>query len=563
MEAAEKGGFMRGVFSRKREAVAVVSTVAFLAILVLPVLLATAPAVAANGNVGATEWYLAEGSTTNHAEWLSAGFVYEGKFETFILIQNPNNADTRVDVTYMTPGGPVQGPSNLLVDANSRVTINVAATEGVEDQASVSTFIESLGSGEKPPTPVVVERSMYYTSSNYNMESLIQQYEDLPAPGLWRMAATDSIGITQPSQTWYLAEGSAGQYDNGWFETWILVQNPNDVPANVTLTYMTPTGPVEGPAVILLPNSRQSINMADTPFMWREQGVSTLVESDQPVVAERAMYWGGRTMWPGQEGHREASLCPRMAATCSIGVTEANTEWYLAEGSTGLCVHPALDGQKEGHFETFVLVQNPNDDPANVLLTYMTPGGAVTGPQETLEPRSRRTFNVGETPAVARETSVSTFVISDRPVIAERSMYWSGDNYGFFRMAAHNSIGVTEPRTQWNLAEGAVGLSANGALFGQFNTYILVQNPGTNPANVQLTFMGPEGPVGTHDMLLEPMTRQTVSAAQYIDIQEALVSFSTDVQSDEPVIAERSMYWNGLGYGYWRQAATDSIGSGL
>jgi hypothetical protein len=30
------------------------------------------------------------------------------------------------------------------------------------------------------------------------------------------------------------------------FETWILIQNPNDSPANVNMTYLTPTGLLAG-----------------------------------------------------------------------------------------------------------------------------------------------------------------------------------------------------------------------------------------------------------------------------------------------------------------------------
>ncbi|MBU1672581.1 MAG: right-handed parallel beta-helix repeat-containing protein, partial [Actinobacteria bacterium] len=49
------------------------------------------------------------------------------------------------------------------------------------------------------------------------------------------------------SMDWYLAEGSTG----GDFETWVLVQNPGAVEANISLQYMTPAGAVTGPAATL------------------------------------------------------------------------------------------------------------------------------------------------------------------------------------------------------------------------------------------------------------------------------------------------------------------------
>ncbi|MFH1149034.1 MAG: hypothetical protein V1748_01035 [Actinomycetota bacterium] len=99
-----------------------------------------------------------------------------------------------------------------------------------------------------------------------------------------RQAGHDSIGVSVPDKTWYLAEGCTGP----GFETWVLVQNPNDSEANITLTYMTPDGVVPGPSVVLPAGSRESFYVADTvPDTWE---VSTRVTSSQPVIVERAVY---------------------------------------------------------------------------------------------------------------------------------------------------------------------------------------------------------------------------------------------------------------------------------
>ena len=131
--------------------------------------------------------------------------------------------------------------------------------------------------------------------------------------------------------------------------------------------------------------------------------MSTRVASDKPVIAERAMYW-----------HSSAGVY-RQCAHDSIGVTAAQEEWFLAEGSTG--------AGDDGSFETWVLVQNPGDETAEVDLYYQTPDGEVKGPHITLQPRTRQTRSVGDT--VAGQWSVSTRVASDKPVIAERAMYWN------------------------------------------------------------------------------------------------------------------------------------------
>lgn len=199
---------------------------------------------------------------------------------------------------------------------------------------------------------------------------------------------------------WYLAEGST----MGGMETWILVQNPNPVPATVGLTFMTKNGPVAGPSAVLPPMTRQSwlANNYVTSY-----DVSTEVTSDQPVVAERAMY-GNSRMW----------------AHNSIGVTYTAQEWLLAEGATDL------------GFETFVLIQNPGADPVKLDITFMTNSRQVNGPQDyNLAGHSRVTFLAND---FLTDTDVSTMVVADGPVIVERAVYglsrpwtWGTNSIGY------------------------------------------------------------------------------------------------------------------------------------
>jgi len=140
------------------------------------------------------------------------------------------------------------------------------------------------------------------------------------------------------------------------------------------------------------------------------------VVADNPVIAERAMYW-----------NTPASF--RQAATDSIGVPGPATTWYLAEGSTG--------ANAQGGFESWVLVQNPGDDTAGVDLFYQTPSGEKKGPHLSMKAHTRSTVNIADT--VPNEFSVSTRVVADNPVIAERAMYWNTP--ASFRQAATDSIG--------------------------------------------------------------------------------------------------------------------------
>jgi hypothetical protein len=327
-----------------------------------------------------------------------------------------------------------------------------------------------------------------------------------------------------PGVTWYLAEGSTGSDANGGFETWILVQNAGDKVANVDVTYMTPQGEVAGPSIQLGPGIRWSVNVADIlPDEWH---VSTKVEADRPVVAERSMYWDVNGT--------------RQAAHSSIGTMTPSSDWYFAEGSTG------SDGG--GGFETWVLVQNPSDEVANVDITYMTQSGEVAGPSIQLGPKARWTANTADT--VPGEWHVAAQVSSDKPVVAERTMYWSST--AAYRQSAHSSIGSIYPSNTWYLAEGSTGSDAGGA----FETYVLVQNPGNSVANVDVTYMTPQGAVTGHSIQLAPKARWTVNAGETVPGEWGV---STQVSSDQPVIAARSMYWTTPSV--YRQAASSSIGA--
>lgn len=75
----------------------------------------------------------------------------------------------------------------------------------------------------------------------------------------------------------------------GGFETWIVVQNPGNEAASVTLTHQTDTGQVAGPSLNLAPGSSESVNVGDTVHTYE---VSTRVCASKPVIAERAVYYG-------------------------------------------------------------------------------------------------------------------------------------------------------------------------------------------------------------------------------------------------------------------------------
>ena len=342
-------------------------------------------------------------------------------------------------------------------------------------------------------------------------QMLLSTYNVLAAAGKQvtmdesRMNIYQGVPPEPPPETLYeyfLAEGSTGY----GFETWVLVANPNDQPATVRITYLTADGPRNREPLLVPANSRLTVN-ANADIWQQDSGVR--VGSDLPVYVERAMYWSDRI-----EGHD------------SIGTDAGATEWYLAEGCT------------DYGFETWVEILNPGTSGATATLTYMTSRGPVAGPTVDVPAWSRKTVEVKrDIPA----DDVSVRVVSDLPVVVERSMYWDG------RRGGHGSIGAKAPSQDWYLAEGAT--------HSGFETYVLVSNPGEQQANVSLELVTTSGsgagPVSA-DLVVPAGSRRTVrlnDITPYADV-------STKLHSDVPVVAERSMFWPVAG----GRAGHDSIG---
>jgi hypothetical protein len=226
--------------------------------------------------------------------------------------------------------------------------------------------------------PVVAERSMYRND---------------------RREGSDSIGMNIPSATVYLAEGSTA-----WgFTTYVLVQNPNSSRATVTLTCMTTAGPKALAPFIMAPDTRQTVLMNE---LIPNTDFSTLVTSDKPVVAERAMYWGGGTAL-GEACHD------------SVGLAAPHQVFYLPDGQTS-------DGR-----ETYTMVANPNTAAVDVMIKYMYADG--TGASyftTTIAARSRATYDMSQQLPEGRASIEVTCLTPGMNILAERSMYWNNRGVG-------------------------------------------------------------------------------------------------------------------------------------
>jgi hypothetical protein len=450
---------------------------------------ATVPAGATSGPVIVYDW---DGKASNSMPFVVDGpstwYLAEGTnawgFSTYITIANPNAAAVSAKLTYMNPNPPAAGKGiiasrTIALAPLSQTTVSSASVIGNVD---FSTKVECLE--EKA---IAVDRTMFWTG------------EGATTPGYH-----SSIGTNALSKTWYLPEGSSA-----WgFETWILVLNPNDTEANLTLTYMTEDAGAKTVSKKIPANSRATYSMASD---IGTHDASIQVASDVPVVAERSVYRNNR---------REGS--------CSIGATTPANDYFLAEGAVGYDVN----------YTTYVLVQNPQASTNDVSLTYRTASGAYYGPAFTMQPNSRWTIRVDVPP----NTDVSTQVHGSKPIIAERAMYWDNGTGEAF----HASIGLSSPHMSFLFPDGQ---TSEG-----FETWTLVANPNPGAVRVRITYL-PQGggkSITFTDEIPKDSRRSYSMAAKLPAGRASILVESLD--GARPVMVERAMYMNSRG------AGTDTIG---
>lgn len=290
---------------------------------------------------------------------------------------------------------------------------------------------------------------------------------------------------------WYFAEGSTRTP----FDESFALQNPNPQPTVAHFLFVTPDGKQTPYDMRLDASSRATLRAND---VMPDAEFATIVTTDRPVYVERSMYFG-------HDGHS------------APGVRQPSRSWFLAEGST----FPP--------FETWILLLNPNPDPATVQLRFLREDGSTTLQQELIPGMGRRSVYVN---ALFTTSGFATQVTADQPVVVERAMYFDHGQGG------HDTIATAAPGKTWFLAAGA---SRDG-----FDTWLLLENPGNNPANVKVSFMTDAGTVVTQPLFILPHARSSL----YTDPVVPGATYGIRVDSDEPIVAERAVYFDSGRAGY-------------
>ena len=322
------------------------------------------------------------------------------------------------------------------------------------------------------------------------------------------MAVTPRRPLEAPATTWYLAEGAT----HGAFSLFYLLQNPNDADANVTVNYLrlSPQTPV-AKQYIVPAKSRLTIPVdAEGPEL-EATDVAARIDSNVPIIAERAMY----STAPGQP--------PFAAGHGGAGVTATALKWFLAEGATG------------NFFDLYVLVANPNPAASELEVTYLFPSGEPLVKTYIAGANNRLTISVdGEDPRL-ENTPVSIIVESknNQPVVVERAMWWPSPNW----YQAHLSAGTTSTGTKWALAEGENATEKE--------TYILIANTGATDGTATVTFLreGNESHLDPPIQITVPLQANSRTNVRPSEVAGLSGRFGTVVESNGvPIVVERAIY---------------------
>lgn len=301
-------------------------------------------------------WLFAEGS--------------QGWFDTYILLANAGGSSANAVLSFYLEGGGLVERTYVVPPA-SRVTVYTGTIAELVNHS----FAFEVNAN----VPITAERATYFGTAR-----------------MWD-GGHSSTGATAPATRWFHAEGATGPF----FDTLLLIGNPNASTAHITVTYLTSGGVTVVRQHDVAPRGRLTVNIEDQDPALANEAVASIVDSDVPIVSERVTYWGGWT---------EGSI--------SLGETAPALRWGVADARLG--------GPRE--YQTYVLIANPDATrDADITVRYFTAAG-VEAVKRYLIPAGRRwNLSVGaEVPALdGQELSLRIDSTNNVPVFVARAMYWN------------------------------------------------------------------------------------------------------------------------------------------
>lgn len=369
-------------------------------------------------------------------------------FATTLALFNPTDTALTANVRFLGPAGAtVSSPVTL----PARTPVRIVADDVGLPFTEFSMLLEA-------PGQIVAERRMTWDrATGYGSHA--------------------SSGVEAPSTTWHFAEGAT----ISGIQTFLLLQNPGTTPTAVTLRYLLSNGTTQERRHVVPALSRVTVwvNQEGAPMQAAE--FATVVQADQPIVAERAVY-------------RDVGAQVYGAGSAAAGVPAPLTEWSFAEGATG------------DFFDTYLLLANPSDQPVDATVRFVTDFdrnnlGPTLSPvirTYSLAPRARLTLRIADQDPMLATRQVSSLVTSSAPIVAERAMWWPGPTAATWA-ESHADTGAGPTGTAWAVADLQSDTTPDG-----WDTFLLVNAPQSTGPLVRVRLACEDGATVDRTLALMP-----------------------------------------------------------
>ncbi|MDY6796269.1 MAG: polysaccharide deacetylase family protein [Actinomycetota bacterium] len=289
------------------------------------------------------------------------GTVRDG-FEEYLAVFNPSGlVEARVSMELYGEGGKSLD-TEFALPPYDRLTLRI---NDFVEEGDYSMVLDSVA-------PVVAERSQHFVYNN-----------------IIAGAHCDS-GINEPSGEWFFAEGTTRRF----FNSYLTLFNPCLYSTWLKVRFIRSDGAVSQETISLAAGERKTLDI--NTLLPPDLDYSCHLYSLLPVVAERTAYFQSNNVQGG---------------CCSKGAWEAREHWVFAEGCTS-----------QG-FNEWLALFNPGGEETVVTVDYILGEGEDIQHSYYLPPEGRATIDV--VAEAGRDSEVSIEVLSERPVVAERSIYFS------------------------------------------------------------------------------------------------------------------------------------------
>ena len=343
------------------------------------------PVVPATPVTGGSAAYFAEGYTGTAATNKAA------TFSEVLNLLNPNPSAATVVITYYIQGRATPLTVERTVPASAVLRVPVNQDVGPDQLVGAAVVSRS--------PHLVASRTLTRTAADGS-----------------RLDSSTTVGVPAPATSWGFPEG----YTGSTFQEYLTLLNPGQLTATVQVALAPDAVDATGTRTLSLvvpPSQRVTASISALNKGNAAQSVGLIASSDQPVVAERVLYFG--------DGRGSG----KFGSTVSSGAPAAANQLNIAYGSSGGTAADALGALRPSGDQQFITLLNPSTSgaPVQVTANFAGPTGLQVGLPLPISvaPGTRKTI-IANTALNAAAGQFTVSLSANGPIQAEAAQYFGG-----------------------------------------------------------------------------------------------------------------------------------------